>query len=70
MTTMQHIVSATSLTTGHQLAMCGHVFPSYADAVQSGHKVGNYLPRADTLSAYHARGVECESCIVAHQGRS
>jgi hypothetical protein len=64
---MLHIVSATALTSGEQLAMCGHVFPSYTAAVAAGHKVGNYLGQADTLSAYHTRGVDCEACIVRHQ---
>jgi hypothetical protein len=53
-------------STGEQLAMCGHVFPSYRAAVDAGHAVGNYTARADTLSSYHARGIECESCIVRH----
>ncbi len=64
---MKHIVSATALTTGEQLAMCGHVFQSYDAARQAGHQVGNYLGQHDTLSAYHARGVDCETCIVRHQ---
>lgn len=63
---MRHIVSATALSTGEQLAMCGHVFPSYTTAVTAGHKVGNYLPRGATLAAYHRRGVDCEACIMRH----
>lgn len=63
---MRHIISATTLTSGAQLAMCGHVFESYSAAVAAGHPVGNYTPQANTLSAYHARGVDCESCIVRH----
>lgn len=63
---MKHIVSATPLSTGEQLAMCGYVFSSYRDAVDAGHKVGNYLGAYDSLSAYHARGVDCEACIVRH----
>jgi hypothetical protein len=63
---MKHIVSATGLTSGEQLAMCGYVFKAYNAAVTGGHVVGNYLSRMDTLSAYHARGVECEQCITRH----
>jgi hypothetical protein len=63
---MRHIVSATGLTTGEHLAMCGHVFASYRAAVDAGHKVGNYTPTMTTLSAYHARGVDCESCAIRH----
>jgi hypothetical protein len=63
---MKHIISATALSTGEQLAMCGYVFPSYRAAVDAGHAIGNYTGRADTLSAYHARGIECETCIVRH----
>ena len=65
-TPMKHIVSATALTSGEQLAMCGHVFPSYRAAVDAGHAVGNYLGQSDTMSSYHARGVDCESCAVRH----
>jgi hypothetical protein len=61
-----HIVSATALTDGSQLAMCGYVFRSYRDAVAAGHPVGNYLPLLGTLSEGHGRGVDCESCIVRH----
>lgn len=63
---MRHIISATALTGGEQLAMCGHVFPSYRAAVDAGHAVGNYTPTMTTMSAYHARGVDCEACIVRH----
>lgn len=63
---MRHIISATALSTGEHLAMCGHVFESYRAAVISGHKVGNYLGQYATLSAYHARGIDCETCIVRH----
>jgi hypothetical protein len=63
---MVHIISATAIERGQQLAMCGHVFESYRAAVDAGHAVGNYTARADTLSSYHARGIECESCIVRH----
>jgi hypothetical protein len=63
---MKHIISATALTTGEHLAMCGHVFPSYRTAVNAGHAVGNYTGRMTTLSAYHARGVDCEACMVRH----
>jgi 7-cyano-7-deazaguanine synthase in queuosine biosynthesis len=63
---MIHIISATGLVGGEQLGMCGYVFPSYQSAVDAGHTVGNYIPRMKTLSAYHERGVECESCIVRH----
>jgi hypothetical protein len=62
---MRHIISATGLVSGEQLAMCGHVFRSYQSAVTEGHQVGNYLQQYPTLSAYHAYGVDCESCIVA-----
>jgi len=65
-TPMKHIVSATALTSGEHLAMCGHVFPSYRAAVDAGHPVGNYLGQSDTLSGYHARGVDCEVCAVRH----
>ena len=63
---MHHIVSATALTSGEQLAMCGHVFPSYVAARDAGHPVGNYLRQCNTLSAYHALGVDCEACAVRH----
>jgi hypothetical protein len=63
---MLHIISATSLSNGQQLAMCGHVFDSYRAAVDAGHAVGNYTPTMTTLSAYHARGVDCEACMVRH----
>jgi hypothetical protein len=63
---MLHIVSATALSSGEQLAMCGHVFPSYRAAVDAGHKVGNYLGCETSFSAYHARGVDCEACMVRH----
>ena len=63
---MKHIVSATTLTTGEQLAMCGHVFPSYRAAVDAGHPVGNYTPTMATLAAYHSRGIDCEGCAVRH----
>jgi hypothetical protein len=63
---VKHIISATGLTTGEQLAMCGHVFPSYRAAVDAGHAVGNYTGTATTLSSYHARGIDCEACIVRH----
>jgi hypothetical protein len=62
-----HIVSATALSTGQHLAMCGHVFESYRAAVSAGHPIGNYIGQANTLSSYHARGVDCEACIVRHQ---
>lgn len=64
--TTRHIVSATALTSGEQLAMCGHVFAGYRAAVDAGHKVGNYLTPMMTLSAYHAEGVDCETCAVRH----
>lgn len=62
-----HIISATALATGEQLSMCGDVFPTYDAAVSAGHKVGNYLNQRTTLAAYHAAGVDCDSCIVRHQ---
>lgn len=63
---MRHIVSATALRSGEQLAMCGYVFPSYAAAVDAGHKVGNFLPLLTSFADAHARGVDCESCIIRH----
>lgn len=63
---MRHIISATTLTTGEQLAMCGHVFASYDVAVAAGHPVGNYLPQQSTRSAYRVRGVDCEACVLRH----
>jgi hypothetical protein len=63
---MRHIISATALKSGEQLAMCGHVFTSYRDAVDQGHAIGNYTGTANTLSAYHAKGIDCETCIVRH----
>jgi hypothetical protein len=63
---MKHIISATGLTSGEQLGMCGYVFPSYQSAVDAGHTVGNYIPRMNTFAAYHERGVECECCISRH----
>lgn len=62
----KHIISATALTSGEQLAMCGHVFPGYRDAVDAGHVVGNYTLPMTTLSAYRAHGVDCETCAVRH----
>ena len=61
---MRHIISATGLTTGEHLAMCGHVFPSYRAAVDAGHPVGNYMPPVHTLAQGHERGVDCEACIL------
>jgi hypothetical protein len=63
---MPHIISATAIERGQQLAMCGHVFESYRAAVDAGHAVGNYTPTMTAMSAYHARGIECEACIVRH----
>jgi hypothetical protein len=63
---MLHIISATALSTGEQLAMCGHVFRDYRTAVDAGHAVGNYTPTLTTLSAYHARNIECEACAIRH----
>lgn len=63
---MKHIISATALNSGEQLAMCGHVFASYGAATEAGHAVGNYTVQRNTLSGYHAVGIECESCIVRH----
>jgi hypothetical protein len=63
---MVHIISATAIERGQQLAMCGHVFESYRAAVDAGHAVGNYTPTMTTMAAYHARGIECEACIVRH----
>ena len=63
---MHHIVSATKLTSGEQLAMCGHLFKSYDAAVADGHVVGNYLRRYGSLSEYHTHNVDCEMCIARH----
>lgn len=64
---MRHIISATTLSSGAQLAMCGHVFGSFDAAVSGGHRVGNYFrPASLTLSGYHAEGVDCEACIIKH----
>ena len=61
---VKHIISATSLSTGEHLAMCGHVFESYRDAVDAGHPVGNYMPTPKSLAHGHELGVDCETCIV------
>jgi hypothetical protein len=60
----RHIISATALTTGEQLAMCGHRFASYGDALAAGHVVGNYL--APTFAAYQRHRVTCLDCIAGH----
>lgn len=77
---LTHIISATTIVLPPRagtleeanrefanLAMCGHVLGDYRAAVDAGHVTGNYLGQYATLSAYHARGVDCESCIARHQ---
>lgn len=52
---MKHIVSATTLTSGAQLALCGYVFPSYETAVEQGSQ-GRELPLPATLPVRVPRG--------------
>jgi len=61
---MHHVISATALTSGEHLAMCGHVFPSYRAAVDAGHPIGNYIRTPKTLADGHAMGIDCEACIA------
>ena len=63
MSTARHIISATALTSGEQLAMCGARLGSYDAAVDAGHVVGNYV--RPTLDSCARRGISCPECVVA-----